>query len=67
MKCELCSSDEPEPMRRLCLPCMEAVARLWNIVKNATVSSSHQDEEVQAAARTNRAPVIVSTPVAEFL
>jgi len=31
MKCELCSSDCHEPEERLCQPCLEAVARLWNI------------------------------------
>jgi hypothetical protein len=31
MKCELCNSDYREPEERLCEPCLEAVARLWNI------------------------------------
>jgi hypothetical protein len=29
MKCELCSSSQREREHGLCLPCMEAMARLW--------------------------------------
>jgi hypothetical protein len=67
MKCELCHAAEPEPARRLCLACREAVARLWNIANNATASYSRQAERVQVAARTKRAPIVVSMPISEFL
>jgi hypothetical protein len=67
MKCELCNSEEPEPRQRLCVPCREAVVRLWNIANNATVSSGRQAEEAQAVATTKRAPIVVSTAIAEFL
>jgi len=33
MKCELCSSSHREPEQQLCRPCIEAVARLWNILR----------------------------------
>ena len=67
MKCELCHSDEPEPAQRLCVPCKEAVARLWNITNNATVSYGRQAEKVQAAPRTKRAPIVVTMPISDFL
>ena len=67
MKCELCDSDEPEPRQRLCVPCLEAMVRLWNIANNATVSCRRQAEKAQAAAKTKRAPIAVSTPITEFL
>jgi hypothetical protein len=67
MKCELCHSDETEPRQRLCVPCMEAVARLWNIANKATFSHARQDEKVQAAARTKRAPIVAIRPLADFL
>jgi hypothetical protein len=62
MKCELCSSGQREHGRRLCLSCMEAVARLWNIASNATVSQARQDEKVQAAARTKYVPIVALPP-----
>lgn len=67
MKCELCNSDEPEPRQRLCVPCIEAVARLWTIAHNATVSYVRQAEKVQAAAKTKRAPIVAFPPIADFL
>jgi hypothetical protein len=67
MKCELCNSDEPERRRRLCLPCIEAVARLWNIANNATASCPRQDEKVEAAAKTKHAPIVAIPPIAAFL
>lgn len=67
MKCELCNSDESRPRQRLCVPCVEAVARLWNIVNNTTVSYVRRDEKVQAAARTKRAPIVAIPPIADFL
>ena len=62
MKCELCSSGQREHGRRLCLPCMEAMGRLWNIANNATVSCARKDEKVQAAARTKYAPFVALPP-----
>src|SRR5580704_13694463 len=67
VKCELCNSDEPEPRQRLCVPCMEAVARLWNIANSATASYVRQAEKAQAAAKTKRAPIVTITPIGEFL
>jgi hypothetical protein len=67
MKCELCKSDEPEPRQRLCVPCTEAVVRLWNIANNATASYISQAEKVQAAVRAKRAPFVAIKPIAEFL
>lgn len=67
MKCELCNSDERGPRQRLCVPCLEAVARLWNIANNATVSYVRQHKKVQPEARTKRVPIVVSTPIADFL
>src|SRR5260370_35964850 len=67
MKCELCNSDELEPRQRLCVPCKEAVARLWNIANNPTVSYAHQDEKVQAPVRIKRAPFVALPPLADFL
>jgi hypothetical protein len=62
MRCELCSSGQREHGRRLCLPCMEAVARLWKLANCATVSYAGQDDNMQAAVRTKSASIIVATP-----
>ena len=58
MKCELCSSGQREHERRLCPACMEAVARLSEIVNSATVSYASNDDKVQAAVQTESAPII---------
>lgn len=66
MKCELCNVDEPEPRQRLCLPCMEAVTRLWNIANN--VAESHPRQNGKApAAKGNRAAIAAVRPIADFL
>jgi hypothetical protein len=67
MRCELCKSDEPEPEWRLCVSCMEAVARLWIITNRTTVSCARKDEKVQAAVRIKRAPIVALPSVADFL
>ena len=67
MKCELCSSDEPEPMQRLWSPCIEAVVRLWNIANHATASLVRQDEKVQAAVGTRRVPIVAIGPLVDFI
>lgn len=61
MKCELCSSGKRERKQRLCLPCMEAMSRLWKIVSAAEPSAGQTVTE-QAAVRTKYAPITAVTP-----
>jgi hypothetical protein len=62
MQCELCSSGERERDHRLCLPCMEAMARLWKIVSSAAVPAAEDAVREQAAVRTKAVPIIAVTP-----
>ena len=61
MKCELCSSGKRERKQRLCLPCIEAMARLWKIVRAAELSAGQTVTE-QAAVRAKYAPIAAVTP-----
>jgi hypothetical protein len=61
MKCELCSSGKREPKQRLCLPCLEAMSRLWKIVSAAEPSAGQTVTE-PAAVRTKSAPITALTP-----
>src|SRR5271157_2441512 len=47
MKCELCNSGYREPEQRLCRPCIEAVARLWNIANQEGRSIAGVGEPVE--------------------
>ena len=58
MKCELCSSGQREHGRRLCLPCMEAVARLWKIVCSEATQAAGQTLTRPAAIQTKYVPII---------
>ena len=49
MKCELCSSGQREGARKLCLPCLEAIARLWKIVNSVAGPAAGESVTVQAA------------------
>jgi hypothetical protein len=61
MKCELCSSGRRERDHRLCLPCMEAMARLWKIVSSAAVPAAEDVVREQAAVRTKAVPIMAVT------
>ena len=61
MKCELCSSGQREREQRLCLPCMETMARLWKIVNGATEPAAGEAMTEQAV-RTKYAPPVAVTP-----
>ena len=58
MKCELCSSGQRERGRRLCLPCTEAVVRLWKIVTSEAIPVAGQAVTGQAAVQTKHVPII---------
>jgi len=62
MKCELCSSGHREPERKLCQPCSEAVARLWNMVQQEFQSSAYAP--VGEATQAGSAPKTVRQPYA---
>ena len=53
LKCELCSSSKREREHGLCLPCMEAMARLWTIVNSAAEPAAGKAMTDQAAGRTS--------------
>ena len=67
MKCELCNSDEIEPRKRLCLPCVEAVARLCVIANTATAPIACESVKAEAAVSTKRAPIVAARPYAGLL
>jgi hypothetical protein len=58
MNCELCSSGQREGARRLCLACMEAIARLLEIVNSVAEGAAGAALTVQAAVQPERAPII---------
>jgi len=67
MKCELCNSDEPEPRQRLCVPCIEAVARLCWIMDTIPERFVGSNVSTDAADNTERDRVIAVMPIAGFL
>jgi len=62
MKFELCSSGERESKQKLCLPCLEAVARLWTIANRAAEVLAGPAVTGHGAASSKDAPVIAMWP-----
>ena len=66
MKCELCNSGQPEPGQRLCLPCIEAVARLWAIA-NCTTELSSEIATSRSVVNTKYIPIVAVPPLVGLL
>ena len=62
MKCELCSWGEREPKQRLCLPCIEAVARLWVIASNTAEPPAVNTLTAHATIGTKYAATVAIPP-----
>jgi hypothetical protein len=62
MRCELCSSGQREHGRRLCLPCMEAVARLWTITNRTIEPLAGEIVKAQPAVKIKYAPIVALRP-----
>ena len=58
MKCELCKSDEREPKLRLCLPCLEAVARLWSMSSHSPDIRVRDVVRAKTADRARGVPIV---------
>lgn len=58
MKCELCSSGQREGGRRSCLPCIEAMARLWKIVNSVGEPVAADAVTVQGSVQAGHAPFV---------
>jgi hypothetical protein len=68
MKCELCNSGARELGQSLCMPCIEAVARLWTIASSAIEPLAGMAVAEQGAAvSTTYAPIIAVRPYGGFL
>jgi len=64
MKCELCHSGYQEPEQKLCQPCVEAVARLWNITNQDGRSIAGIGALVGEPMQTGSAPNTARPPYA---
>ena len=62
MKCELCNSGEREPKQRLCMPCVEAVARLRTIVNSTKEHLFGDAVSAPAAIGTKHTPILPVRP-----
>ena len=62
MKCELCSSSHQEPEQKLCRACIEAVARLWNIVNQEGRSIACVGAAAGELMKTGSAPKTARAP-----
>jgi len=67
MKCELCNSGYQEPEQKLCQPCIEAVARLWNIAKQEGQSIAAAGEPAGERLQTGFASKTARPPSALLL
>ena len=65
MKCELCSSDDRVLGRKLCRPCIEAVARLWTIANQNTGSIGSLEGRVGSETQISSAPFIAEKKSAD--
>jgi len=64
MKCELCGSSHQEPERKLCQPCIEAVARLWNIANQQGLAIACEGAPAGEPMQAGSAPKTARPPYA---
>jgi len=64
MKCELCNSGPRERKQKLCQPCIEAVARLWNIANQAGYSIASAATAIGESVQTGSASETARQPYA---